>query len=76
MGIYSTMYITREDAINEIKENLDRAPDECIAEALFGLVGTKTFDNFMIVDKYEEFDDEGWYNPNYEGPLHPFYDDE
>lgn len=52
MGIYSTMSITREDAIREILSRLETAKDEEVAEALFQLTGT--FYNFWIVESYDD----------------------
>lgn len=53
MGIYSTMDITREDAlelINKAVAELENASNKEIAEAAFELAGRKMGYNFSIVE--------------------------
>lgn len=53
MGIYSTMDITREDAlelINKAVAELANASNKEIADAAFELVGRKMGYNFSIVE--------------------------
>lgn len=52
MGAYSTMEITRQDAISVILQNLHTASDEEISDMLFELVGRKNLHNFKIVADY------------------------
>ena len=54
MGAYSTLDITREDALEAIRARLNRCNDDELAEAMFGLFGDRTLCNFTIVDKYDE----------------------
>lgn len=49
MSAFSTMYITREDAMMQITRKLSTASDEKIAEILFDLIGHETGHNFRIV---------------------------
>lgn len=54
MGIYSTIDITRRDAISKIKEGLDKATDDEVAEILFALYKKKKLYNYNIVSSYED----------------------
>lgn len=59
MGAYSTLDITRKDALDAIRARLERCNDTELAEAMFGLFGDRTLCNFTIVDKYDE-ESPGW----------------
>lgn len=57
MGVYSTMDITREDAVNLLREKLDSSDeitDDELSEMMFGLFSERTLNNFSIVPKYDE----------------------
>jgi len=54
MGIYSTIDITREDAISLIMKGIEESSDDELADALFDLYGNKTLNNYFIVSSYEE----------------------
>ncbi len=56
MGAYSTMDITRDDAIESILRELENATDEQISDTLFALIGDKWIHNFNIVENYSEKD--------------------
>jgi hypothetical protein len=56
MGAYSTVSITKEDAIKEILAALDEATDEELADALFALKRERTLYNYRIVDNYNVAD--------------------
>ena len=61
MGVYSTMEITRADAVNVLKEALesDAVTNEELEDMLFGLFGERTLHNFLISETPE-----GWvYRP-------------
>jgi hypothetical protein len=49
MGIYSTIEITRADAIAEITRLLEAATDYEVCDALFALTREHGFDNYWIV---------------------------
>ena len=53
MGIYSNKFIQREEAINIILENINKASNTQIAEMLCDLIGEKTFNNFIVFNKYD-----------------------
>lgn len=56
MSPYTTMKITRADALAEITRHVFDATDEEIEEALFELVGRKTLNNFSVVTDYDSVD--------------------
>lgn len=59
MGVYSTMDITRADAIDAIRVELDKVDnlsDEHLEEMMFTLFGPEMLNNFRIVDKYTNND--------------------
>lgn len=56
MGAYSTMSITREDAMKEILSRVVSASDEMLEDLLFDLIGNKTLYNFRIVGEYTNDD--------------------
>lgn len=53
MSIYSTMDITREDALREIERNLRNATDEQVEDMLFAMTRDWNSYNFRIVANYE-----------------------
>lgn len=69
MGVYSTMYITRADAVAEILKHLAAASDEEIGEVLFDLAcsGERKLWNFLVIDSYEDRDGRPTYKE--QGPL-------
>jgi hypothetical protein len=58
MGVYSTMAITRQDALAEIMQRLQTASDEQVAAVLFDLTHHQRLFNYSIVPNYEGLD--GW----------------
>lgn len=50
MGAYSTVIITREDAIKKILDALDDSTNEEIADALFALTQNHSLNNYIVVD--------------------------
>ncbi len=59
MGVYSTVEITRQDAMRVILDKLDTATDEQIADLLFDLIGREgvpnsRLENYTIVSEYEK----------------------
>ena len=50
MGIYSTIFVTREYAIKEILEHIAMASDRDLAEVLFDLKKDKVLYNYIIDD--------------------------
>lgn len=54
MGVYSTLYITRETALRLIRDNIECADNDQLAEAVFSLLGEKTLHNFIVGEKSEE----------------------
>lgn len=53
MGAYSTMSITREDALKEILSRIVGAPDGVLEDLLFDIVGQKALYNFRVVSQYD-----------------------
>lgn len=53
MGVYSTLDITRNDALKEIMGKILTADDSELEEILFTLFSEKTLNNFRIVNEYE-----------------------
>lgn len=56
MSIYSTLSITREDAIVLIMKNLSSLTDNELADACQTVWGEKHLHNFSIVTSYESDD--------------------
>lgn len=56
MGAYSTVDITRDQAIDYIGRLLDQATNEELSNALFALTENKCLDNYNIVDENEDTD--------------------
>jgi len=54
MSAFSTMYITRKDAIDEIIKALDKASDDEIASILFNTTGINILYDFKIIEEYDE----------------------
>jgi len=52
MGAYSTMDITRPDAVAVITARLLNASDEELENVLFDLFGDKHLSNFQVVSDY------------------------
>lgn len=52
MGVFSTMEITRKDAIHEIQTRLETAPNEIIEHMLFALLSNEFLYNYDIVADY------------------------
>jgi hypothetical protein len=52
MGVYSTVDITREDCLQQIRIALEKAPNNTLATVLFDLIGDETLNNFSIVPQY------------------------
>lgn len=50
MGIYSTVYITKTEALDYIRAGLYSASNEELAELMFDLYASKTLNNFIVVD--------------------------
>lgn len=57
MSAYSTMNITRDDAISLIMSRLLGASDEKVEDMLLELVGRDWLNNFSIVRQYEDYDE-------------------
>jgi hypothetical protein len=64
MSIYSTMDITKEDAKQLLKKELQRQIDDLdgktdneLADDLFYFFSDKTWNNFSIVPEYKEVDE-------------------
>lgn len=49
MGVYSTVTITREEAIQRILELVETATNEELSAALFGLTQDHILDNYQVV---------------------------
>lgn len=54
MSIYSTLDITRADALSEILKKLSCATDAELEEVLFALFAERTWYNFNIVPSYNK----------------------
>ena len=53
MGVYSTVTMSRSEAIERIREeidNIDSLKNEELSEILFALLGEKWLNNFCVVD--------------------------
>ena len=57
MGAYSTVDLTRDEAINMIMNALDEATDEEVADALGSLVSERTINNYRIINPEPQHDD-------------------
>lgn len=51
MGAYSTVTISRAEAIRQILERIDKATNEELAAALFALTQDHVLDNYCVVDR-------------------------
>jgi len=54
MGVYSTLTISRKDALREIQSRLLDASNKEIGECLFELTCNHTFNNYWVVDTNDE----------------------
>ena len=52
MGWKTTLYITREDALKELRKAIDLLTDEELADTLESAVGDRKGYNFRIVGEY------------------------
>ena len=50
MGAYSTLFITRADALKVISSKLEKATDEELGDMLCALLKEKTLHNFWVAD--------------------------
>lgn len=64
MGAYSTVNLTRQEAINYILASLDDASDHEVAAALFALVGEQTINNYSITTEVSDADAVRLRDPN------------
>lgn len=55
MGIYSTKFIKRHEAISIIQANLQELDNKKIDNILFEVLGDKYFNNYIVVDDYNDF---------------------
>lgn len=60
MGVYSTMYITRDDAKMLIMKKMFNYTDAELEDMLFAIYGPKTLNNFTIVHEYSAEDEYGF----------------
>ncbi len=64
MSPYSTMRITREDCIKQIRASLEdvlsTSSDESLEDLLFDVYGRERLYNFSIVEEYQQPDEYGW----------------
>lgn len=56
MGVYSTVNLTRQEAISYILASLDDASDDEVAAALFALVGERTINNYSVTTEVPDAD--------------------
>ncbi len=59
MGVYSTVDITRQDAVNRIIELVEKATNAELSQALFALTENHVLDNYRVVDREDEVDNNG-----------------
>ena len=57
---YSTMQITKNDALGIIMKKLLTATDEQIEDMLFDLVGRDWLNNFIIVNEYDDVEEDSY----------------
>lgn len=57
MGAYSTVDITRDEAISRIVDRLNTATNAELENALFALTQDHVLDNYRVYDTQEEIDD-------------------
>ena len=55
MGAYSTVHVSRADAIDQIKDKLEEASNEQLAEIMFDLFRYERLNNYDVVDKLEDW---------------------
>jgi hypothetical protein len=56
MGVYSTLDVNREYALNKIYEKLEKATNEELSEVLFELHGRKVLYNYTVWDDSVDID--------------------
>ena len=64
MGIYSTMEIPREEALEQIQEaleELDEMSNEKLADLMFALFGDEWGANFTVLDNNDDDEEEEEY---------------
>jgi hypothetical protein len=57
MGAYSTVTITRDEAIGRIADALSQATNDELSQALFALTQDHVLDNYMVVGEEPKRDD-------------------
>lgn len=60
MSAYSTLNITREDAISLIMSDLINADDDKLADMAFEAWGRENLRNFIIVRSYDSLNEENF----------------
>jgi hypothetical protein len=58
MGACSTLYVTREKAIEKIKDCLEKCSDRELSDMLYVLIGYKNLYNFRIDHPSERVDED------------------
>ncbi len=57
VGYLSTVYISRTDALFEIRKHLEKCTDDELSGVLLGMFSEKTYNNYCVVDVYPEGED-------------------
>ena len=57
MGAYSTVTITRDEAISRIADALSQATNEELSQALFALTQDHVLDNYTVVGEEPQRDE-------------------